>query len=107
MRVCRNCGKYFAVMGHSTAEYCNHSFDAKGRTCRQVASILQWNRNRATDEVFKSYRREYKKRFARMKAGTMEADGFYAWSEKAREKKAECDAGKLTRDDFERWLRES
>ena len=42
-----------------------------------------------------------------MKAGTMEADGFYAWSEKAREKKAECDAGKLTRDDFERWLRES
>ena len=107
MRVCRNCGKYFAVMGHSTAEYCNHPFDAKGRTCRQVASILQWNRNRATDEVFKSYRREYKKRFARMKAGTMAADGFYAWSEKAREKKAECEAGKLTRDEFERWLKES
>ena len=107
MRVCRNCGKYFAVMGHSTAEYCNHPFDAKGRTCRQVASILQWNRNRATDEVFKSYRREYKKRFARMKAGTMAADDFYAWSEKAREKKAECEGGKLTREEFERWLMES
>ena len=107
MRVCRNCGKYFAVMGHSTAEYCNHPFDAKGRTCRQVASILQWNRNRATDEVFKSYRREYKKRFARMKAGTMAADAFYAWSEKAREKKAECEAGELTREEFERWLMES
>ena len=104
---CRNCGKYFAVMGHSTAEYCNHPFDAKGRTCRQVASILQWNRNRATDEVFKSYRREYKKRFARMKAGTMAADDFYAWSEKAREKKAECEAGELTREEFERWLMES
>lgn len=107
MRVCRNCGKYFAVMGHSTAEYCSHPFDAKGRTCRQVASILQWNRNRAADEVFKSYRREYKKRFARMKAGTMAADNFYAWSEKAREKKAECEAGKLTRDEFECWLKES
>ena len=107
MRVCRNCGKYFAVMGHSTAEYCSHPFDAKGRTCRQVASILQWNRNRATDEVFKSYRREYKKRFARMKAGTMAADDFYAWSEKTREKKAECEAGKLTRDEFECWLKES
>ena len=107
MRVCRNCGKYFAVMGHSTAEYCNHPFDAKGRTCRQVASILQWNRNRATDEVFKAYRREYKKRFARMKAGTMAADAFYAWSEKAREKKAECEAGELTREEFERWLMES
>lgn len=107
MRVCRSCGKYFAVMGHSTAEYCNHPFDAKGRTCRQVASILQWNRNRATDEVFKSYRREYKKRFARMKAGTMVADDFYAWSEKAREKKAECDAGQLTREEFECWLKNS
>ena len=107
MRVCRNCGKYFAVMGHSTAEYCNHPFDAKGRTCRQVASILQWNRNRATDEVFKSYRREYKKRFARMKAGTMAAVDLYAWSEKAREKKAECEAGELTREEFERWLMES
>ena len=107
LRVCRNCGKYFAVMGRSTAEYCNHPFDAKGRTCRQVASILQWTRNRATDEVFKFYRREYKKRFARMKAGTMAADDFYAWSEKTREKKAECEAGELTRDEFERWLRES
>ena len=107
MRVCRNCGRYFAVMGHSTAEYCNHPFDAKGRTCRQVASILQWNRNRATDEVFKSYRREYKKRFARMKAGTMAADDFYAWSEKAREKKAECEAGELTREEFECWLKKS
>ena len=107
MRVCRNCGKYFAVMGHSTAEYCSHPFDAKGRTCRQVASILQWNRNRATDEVFKSYRREYKKRFARMKAGTMAPDDFYAWSEKAREKKAECEAGKLTREEFEFWLEHS
>ena len=107
VRVCRNCGKYFAVMGRSTAEYCNHPFDAKGRTCRQVASILQWTRNRATDEVFKFYRREYKKRFARMKAGTMAADDFYAWSEKTREKKAECEAGELTRDEFERWLRES
>ena len=107
MRVCQNCGKYFAVMGHSTAEYCNHPFDAKGRTCRQVASILQWNRNRATDEVFKAYRREYKKRFARMKAGTMAADDFYAWSEKAREKKAECEAGELTREEFECWLKKS
>ena len=100
MRVCRNYGKYFAVMGHSTAEYCNHPFDAKGRACRQVASILQWNRNRVTDEIFKSYRREYKKRFARMKAGTMAADDFYTWSEKAREKKVECEAGKLTREKF-------
>ena len=37
----------------------------------------------------------------------MAADDFYAWSEKAREKKAECEAGELTREEFERWLMES
>ena len=107
VRVCRNCGKYFAVMGRSTAEYCNHPFDAKGRTCRQVASILQWTRNRATDEVFKFYRREDKKRFARMKAGKLEPEELYAWGERAREKKAECEAGKLSPEDYAAWLRES
>lgn len=80
------------MMGHSTAEYCSHPFDAKGRTRRQVASIPQWNRNRTTDEMFKSYRRECKKRFARMKAGTMSSSEFYAWSEKARVKKLEYGA---------------
>jgi len=40
MRACRNCGKYFAVMKNSKAEYCNHPFDAKGRSCKEVVSIL-------------------------------------------------------------------
>jgi len=75
MRVCRNCGKYFAVMKNSKAEYCNHPFDAKDRSCKEVASILQ--RNRADDTIFKEYCREYKKRLARMKAGTMEQAWFY------------------------------
>ena len=31
----------------------------------------------------------------------------HAWSEKAREKKAECEAGELTREEFECWLKKS
>lgn len=104
MRMCKNCGKYFAVMKNAKAEYCNHPFDAKGRTCREIASIIQWNQNRADDEVFKVYRREYKKRFARMKAGTMGEAQFYLWSKQAREKKAECEAGEITLTEFSEWL---
>lgn len=107
MRVCKNCGKYFAVMKNAKAEYCNHPFDEKGRSCREIASIIQWNQNRADDEVFKVYRREYKKRFARMKAGTMEEAQFYLWSKQAREKKAECEAGKIAFEKFSEWLRQS
>lgn len=107
MRACKNCGRYFAVIKNSKAEYCNHPFDAKGRTCKQIASILQWNRNRADDAVFKEYRREYKKRFARMRAGSMAEEQFYLWSKLAREKKLECEEGKLTLEEFTAWLASS
>lgn len=104
LRVCKNCGRYFAVTGRSTTEYCNRPFDSKGRTCKKVGAIAQWTRSKKDDDVFKDYRREYKKRFARMKAGTLPAEEFYAWSKKAREKKAFCEAGKITPDKFRAWL---
>lgn len=107
MRVCKNCGRYFAIARRSTAEYCERPIDAKGRTCKDVGSIVQWTKNRADDDIFKAYRREYKRRFAWIKAGRVTAEEFYAWSEKAREKKAECDSGKISLGEFEGWLRES
>ena len=105
MRICKNCGRYFAIARRSTAEYCERPIDAKGRTCKDVGSIVQWTKNRADDDIFKAYRREYKRRFAWFKAGRVTAEEFYAWSEKARAKKTECDEGKITLGEFEGWLR--
>ena len=59
------------------------------------------------DEVFKEYRREYKKRFARINAGRLTKSAFYAWSEEARKKKEDCDNGTITPEEFSRWLKES
>lgn len=90
--------------GYLVSRKLSFFYRAESVTCRQVVSILQWNR--ATDEVFKSYRRGYKKRFVRMKAGTMVADDFLRF-EKTKEIKAECAAGKLDREQFKDWLRET
>ena len=38
MRVCKNCGKYFAITGRTNAEYCDRVFDSKGRTCKDVGA---------------------------------------------------------------------
>jgi len=57
---------------------------------------LKWTEERRDNKIFREYRREYKRRFAWIKAGKIEPDAFYAWSERAREKKAECDDGKIT-----------
>ncbi len=59
------------------------------------------------DAVFPLYRRGYKRRFAWIKAGRIEPDAFYAWSEKAREKKAECETGKISFEEFSKQLRNS
>ena len=107
MRVCKNCGRYFAVTGHGGVEYCDRICDDKGHTCREVGAIAVWTKKRSTDDVFKAYRREYKKRFAWIKSGKISQEEFYAWSAAAREKKTDCEAGRITQEEFTEWLSNS
>ena len=107
MRVCKNCLRYFAVTGKASTEYCGRVCDSKGRTCREMGAINTWTQRKQGDEVFKEYRREYKKRFARINAGRLTKSAFYAWSEEARRKKEDCDGGVISPDEFSRWLKES
>ena len=107
MRVCKNCLRYFAVTGKASTEYCDRVCDSKGRTCREIGAINTWTQRKQGDEVFKEYRREYKKRFARINAGKLTKSAFYAWSEEARKKKEDCDSGAISTEEFSRWLKES
>ena len=107
MRVCKNCLRYFAVTGKASTEYCDRVCDSKGRTCREIGAINTWTQRKRGDEVFKEYRREYKKRFARINAGKLTKSAFYAWSEEARKKKEDCDSGVISPEEFSRWLKES
>ena len=107
MRVCKNCLRYFAVTGKASTEYCGRICDSKGRTCREMGAINTWTQRKQGDEVFKEYRREYKKRFARINAGKLTKSAFYAWSEETRRKKEDCDNGTITPEEFSHWLKES
>ena len=107
MRVCKNCGHWFALTGRTNAEYCEVTRDRKGRTCKEIGAIALWNKNKSEDEIFKIYRREYKKRFAWIKAKRIDPAVFYEWSTKAREKKDACERGELTLEEFQAWLKQS
>lgn len=107
MRVCKNCLRYFAVTRKASTEYCDRVCDSKGRTCREIGAMNTWTQSKRDDEVFKEYRREYKKRFARINAGKLTKSAFYAWSEEARRKKEDCDNGVITAEEFSQWLKES
>ena len=107
MRVCKNCLRYFAVTGKASTEYCDRICDSKGRTCREMGAINTWTQRKQGDEMFKEYRREYKKRFARINAGRLTKSVFYAWSEEARKRKEDCDSGAISPEEFSQWLKES
>ena len=107
VRRCKNCGRYFAQTGRVSAEYCDRTPLDGQSSCRAMGAFQQWTLKQADDPVFKVYRREYKRRFAWIKAGRISDSEFYAWSEQAREQKKKCDEGIITAEDFQRWLKES
>ena len=75
--------------------------------CREIGAFQQWALKQSDDPVFKAYRREYKRRFAWIKAGRISDGQFYAWSEQAREQKKKCDRDIITLEEFRQWLKES
>lgn len=105
MRVCKNCGRYFALTGKVSAEYCDITTFENGRTCKDVGAMRVYTKNKNDNETFKEYRREYKRRFARMKSGRIDPAAFYAWSAEARQKEAECESGKISFEEFKAWLK--
>ncbi len=105
VRRCKNCGRYFPQTGRVSAEYCGRPVPPGEQTCREIGAFQQWTIKQRDDPVFKVYRREYKKRFAWIKAGRVSAEDFYAWSVQAREKKKACDQGDISLNEYQDWLR--
>ena len=107
VRRCKNCGRYFAQTGRVSAEYCERPVPSGEQVCREIGAFKQWTKKQSDDPIFKAYRKEYKRRFAWIKAGRISDEAFYAWSEQARAQKKECDEGTIALEDFQRWLKES
>ena len=68
VRRCKNCGRYFAQTGRVSAEYCDRPVPRGQQKCREIGAFQQWTLKQSDDPVFKAYRREYKRRFAWIKA---------------------------------------
>ena len=107
VRRCKNCGRYFAQTGRVSAEYCERPVPDSQQRCRDIGALKQWTLRQAGNDAFQACRREYKRRFAWIKAGRITDEAFYAWSEQARAQKKECDEGAIALEDFQRWLKES
>ena len=107
VRRCKNCGRWFPQTGRVSAEYCERPVAKGQQTCREAGAFQQWTKKQSDDPVFKAYRKDYKKRFAWIKAGRISDTDFYAWSEQAREMKKKCDRDIITLEEYVEWLKHS
>ena len=106
VRRCRSCGRYFPIIGRITAEYCSRP-SLSGKLCRSTAPVQKWAESRRSDQVFQEYRREYKRRFAWIKAGKLTEEQFADWHKAAKAKKKDCDREAISLDEFKAWLKDS
>ena len=106
-RVCKNCKRYFPMTGRVSAEYCDRPITASGSTCKDIGSTKVWESKVRGEESFQNYRREYKRRYAWIRLGKWTAEEFADWSARAQQKKAACDNGTITEEEFAAWLKNS
>ena len=101
---CKNCGRYFVVTGNITQDYCTRLMEGSEKTCRQMGAVVQYQSRQMKNPATKEFTRSYKAHNARVRYGTMTKAEFTAWSKTAREKRADCVAGKLPLEEFVAWL---
>lgn len=104
VRRCKCCGRYFAQTGRVSAEYCSRPTAEGQKVCRESGAFQKWTMKQRDDPLYKAYRKEYKRRFAWIKAGRITSKAFYNWSKQVREKCNKCRQGQMTLEEFQAWL---
>lgn len=103
VNVCQNCGKLF-IPKHKVSEiYCDNVYK-NNKTCGQVGYENKLNR----DEILKAYRTAYKTQNAKKHRNHHISDiekRFKKWHMEAKNKLADTQEGKMTLDDFNKWLK--
>jgi hypothetical protein len=105
IRKCANCGRFFILDGRSDIEYCSRPLaDQPGKTCQDVGALNKYMDKVHADPIRKEFHKAYKRNHSRVRVDTMTQTEFLEWSDEAREKRDQCIAGVLSKDEFMEWV---
>ena len=83
-RECRLCRRWFLHVQGEKFLYCENVAPGETeKTCREVGARASFEQKVRSDDVWKFYKRAYKKYYARVMKGNMTRDEFNAWVEHA------------------------
>ena len=79
-RQCRRCNRWFLHQHGEKYVYCNRvSPGETERTCREIGATANFEDKLTNNEVWKLYKRAYKKYYARVMKSRMRKQEFEAW----------------------------
>jgi hypothetical protein len=105
VKMCANCGRYFILDGRSDIEYCSRPLaDQPGKTCQHVGALNKYMDKVHADPIREEFHKAYKRNHSRVRVGSMTQTEFLEWSDEAREKRDQCIACVMSKDEFMEWV---
>lgn len=84
--------------------YCDVTTDGKGRVCKEVGAFVQWSQSKETTRSSRSTAGSTRSGLPGRRPGGSLPQRSTPGGEKAREKKTECEEGKITLEEYREWL---
>ena len=105
---CKNCGKFFVPENRSDELYCSNIFE-NGKTCKEVGPFKVKQKLMEENNDLKVYRNVYQKLLLRTRRNPMNDEyekEFIEFKKKNAELKEKVSNGKLTQEEYMKWLNE-
>ena len=103
-RKCQRCGRYFILKGNFNTRYCDRIEEYSGRTCQDLAAKENFKKKAADRPALGVYDLYYRRYAARKKVRQIKEDEFNKWRYEAIRLRDDCEAGKLTVEEYRQWM---
>lgn len=102
---CECCGHFFIPQGRDDAIYCDRpNLEYGGEPCSKVGAQQTAKQKRLEDPLENVFRKAYKRMYQRMSMEYISYEEYDAWFQEAKKKKAGCERGEITLEEFEKWI---
>lgn len=107
MKRCLNCYRLFILKGGYQTDFCGNIPPGETRTCQSIGAAKNYRRKLEDTPDLRLYTKYYKRNYSRIRYSLMSREAFEEWKAEASARRNDCAAGRITVEEYERWLRGS
>lgn len=106
---CKRCERMFPIYYHRNIQFCERTDKHIGKTCRQIKGdydYIKYDPNYDSNKqmIISIFCRAYRRQRRRVDHDSLTVVKFKIWSKKARKQRDLCLNGKITIQEFEKWI---